>query len=180
MVPSISATLLRTFSGSTLRLRDSGLSAICFLLTSGTPHTVALRCFLCCFPRLLAIEANITGTSDTHLASGTWHLADAIARQERPARTRSLGVHHRLGLASAYHHHFGEEQGGESIPTLHWRGAGAKTYHIAYAFIPDEWLPRLREVSIGSKQDWIDSGLSDHVPVVVDLADAEATPSRAE
>ena len=43
-----------------------------------------------------------------------------------------------------------------------------------------EWLPRLREVSVGSKHEWIDSGLSDHVPVVVDLADTEPTQTRAE
>ena len=76
------------------------------------------------------------------------------------------------GLASAYHHHFDEAQGAESTPTLHWRGAGQRTYHIDYTFIPDAWLPWLREVSVGSKEDWIDSGLSDHVPVVADLADA--------
>ena len=40
-----------------------------------------------------------------------------------------------------------------------------------YAFIPEAWLPRLRGVSVGSKPDWIDSGLSDHVPLAVDLAD---------
>jgi hypothetical protein len=85
---------------------------------------------------------------------------------------RTLDTTKRAGLISAYHHHFGETQGAESIPTLHWRGAGQKTFHIDYAFIPHAWLPRLRDVTAGTKQDWIDSGLSDHVPIVVDLADA--------
>ena len=85
---------------------------------------------------------------------------------------RTLDAAKRAGLASAYHQHFDEAQGAESAPTLYWRGAGQKTFHIDYAFIPEVWRPRLREVSVGSKQDWIDSGLSDHVPLVVDLADA--------
>jgi hypothetical protein len=106
----------------------------------------------------------------------SWDPGMAHAKQH----ARTLDAAKRAGLASAYHHHFGEQQGDESTPTLHWRGAGAKTYHIDYAFIPDAWLPRLREVSVGSKHEWIDSGLSDHVPVVVDLADTEPTQTRAE
>jgi hypothetical protein len=94
--------------------------------------------------------------------------------------SRTLDAAKRAGLASAYHHHFGEAQGAESIQTLYWRGAGQKTYHIDYALISEEWLPRLQDVSVGSKQDWIDSRLSDHVPLVVDLADTEASRSRAE
>ena len=61
-------------------------------------------------------------------------------------------------------------------PEAHGR-AGA---HIDYAFIPDEWLPRLQDVSVGSKQEWIDSRLSDHVPLVVDLADTKAPRGRTE
>lgn len=98
----------------------------------------------------------------------SWDAAMPHAKQH----ARTLDAATRAGLFSAYHHHLGEVQGAESVPTLHWRGAGQKTFHIDYAFVPGAWLPRLRSVSIGSKQDWVDAGLSDHVPVVVDLADA--------
>lgn len=84
---------------------------------------------------------------------------------------RTLEAAKRAGLVSAYHHRFGEAQGTETAPTLYWRGAGHKTFHIDYAFIPEQWLPRLRDVSVGSKHDWIDSGLSDHAPLVVDVAE---------
>jgi hypothetical protein len=95
---------------------------------------------------------------------------DAVmAHAKRHART--LDATKRAGRISAYHHHFGEAQGAERTLTLHWRGAGQKTFHIDYAFIPDAWLPQLRDVTAGTKQDWIDSRLSDHVPLVVDLAD---------
>ena len=69
------------------------------------------------------------------------------------------------------HRHTGQAQGDETAPTLYWRGAGAKTFHIYYAFIPYQWLPRLENVTVGSSPDWIESGLSDHVPLVLDLSD---------
>jgi hypothetical protein len=97
----------------------------------------------------------------------SWDSGMPYAKQH----ARTLDSARRAGLVSAYHHHSGEAQGVESTPTLYWRGAGQKTYHIDYAFIPDAWLPRLREVNVGSKEDWIDSGLSDHIPLVVDIAD---------
>lgn len=97
----------------------------------------------------------------------SWDGGMPFAKQH----ARTLDAAKRAGLVSAYHHHLREAQGAETTPTLYWRGAGQKSYHIDYAFIPDEWLPKLREVSAGSKQEWIDSGLSDHVPLVVDLAE---------
>lgn len=60
-----------------------------------------------------------------------------------------------------------------SYTTPYWRGAGAKTFHIGYAFIPDTWFPRLEIVTVAFRQDWIDSGLSSHVPFgEMDIADA--------
>jgi len=97
----------------------------------------------------------------------SWDPGMPYAKQH----ARTLDAATRAGLVSTYHHQRGEAQGGETDPTLYWRGAGAKTFHIDYAFIPDQWLPRLEYVTVGSKQDWIDSGLSDHVPLVMDLAD---------
>ena len=86
-----------------------------------------------------------------------------------------------VGLVSAYHEYFGEVQGDESTPTLYWqsRRADGPRYHIDYCFIPEGWLPALRSVSVGSYADWVAPGLSDHVPLVVDL-DLEqlARPSR--
>lgn len=99
----------------------------------------------------------------------SWDSGMAFAKQH----ARTLDAAKRADLVSAYHHHFSEPQGAETIPTLHWRGAGQKTFHIDYASIPAKWLPRLQAVTPGDKKDWIDSGMSDHVPLVVDLADHE-------
>jgi exodeoxyribonuclease III len=74
-----------------------------------------------------------------------------------------------LGLVSAYHAARGEAQGCESEPTLYWRDRrkDGPTYHIDYVFLPRLWLDRVREVRVGSFEDWCGARLSDHVPVAV-------------
>lgn len=75
------------------------------------------------------------------------------------------------GLVSAYHDTRGEGQGRETEPTLYWRDRkkDGPTYHIDYVFLPSHWVPRIRELTVGSYEDWCGSGLSDHVPIVVDI-----------
>lgn len=73
------------------------------------------------------------------------------------------------GLVSTYHEHFGEPQGGESRRTLSMFRHENKPYHVDYIFIPQEWTPRLRTVEVGAYEHW--AKLSDHCPVVVEVAD---------
>jgi exodeoxyribonuclease-3 len=75
------------------------------------------------------------------------------------------------GLVSAYHELKGEEQGQESEPTLYWRDRkkDGPTYHIDYVFVPERWISCVREFAVGSYEEWCGAGLSDHVPVVVDI-----------
>jgi hypothetical protein len=48
-------------------------------------------------------------------------------------------------------------------------------------FLPQAWLGRVRELSIGTFEDWCGARLSDHVPVVVEVDAAPAVaPVRAE
>ncbi len=76
-----------------------------------------------------------------------------------------------FGLVSAYHAIRGEAQGAESEPTLYWRDRtkDGPTYHIDYVFLPRSWITRVSHLSIGRFEDWCARGLSDHVPVVVDV-----------
>ena len=76
-----------------------------------------------------------------------------------------------LGLISAYHSVRGEPQGRETIPTLYWRDRtkDGPTYHIDYVFLPIGWIERVKELSLGTFEDWCGSGLSDHVPIIVDI-----------
>jgi exodeoxyribonuclease-3 len=73
--------------------------------------------------------------------------------------------------ASAYHEFHGEQQGGESRPTLYWRDRrkDGLTYHIDYVFLPDPWIRKVKELRLGRFEDWCGAGLSDHVPVIVDV-----------
>ena len=76
-----------------------------------------------------------------------------------------------LGLVSANHEFHGEQQGGESRPTLYWRDRrkDGPTYHIDYVFLPDPWIRKVKELRLGRFEDWCGAGLSDHVPVIVDV-----------
>jgi len=84
----------------------------------------------------------------------------------------SVAILESYGLVSAYHERMSERQGEESIPTLYWRDRkkDGPTYHIDYVFLPRTWLDRIRGFSVGTFEEWCGSGLSDHVPVVVDVA----------
>lgn len=77
----------------------------------------------------------------------------------------------RLGLVSAYHVGRGELHGNESLPTLYSRDRkpdGPK-YHVDYCFLPLEWCSALREIEVGTFDAWVGRGLSDHVPLIVDV-----------
>ncbi len=74
-----------------------------------------------------------------------------------------------LGLVSAYHSHHRVEQGAEQDPTLYWTWNQNKTYHIDYVWIPEKWLPAVTSVTVGDYATWVESRLSDHVPLSVDL-----------
>ncbi len=72
------------------------------------------------------------------------------------------------GLVSAYHEYHGEAQDGESRPTFYQYGHEDKPYHIDYCFLPEAWMPRVKDVTVGSFAGW--KGLSDHRPLVVEVA----------
>ena len=76
-----------------------------------------------------------------------------------------------LGLVSAYHAFLGLEHGAEQHPTFYWRTRteDGPTYHIDYVFVPEHSLSLLSHVSVGSRTEWIASGLSDHAPLIVDV-----------
>lgn len=77
----------------------------------------------------------------------------------------------RLDLVSVYHARTGEAQGAEATPTHYWRDRrkDGPTYHIDYIHLPRGWLERVSHFGVGSFEDWCGNGLSDHVPLVVDI-----------
>jgi exodeoxyribonuclease III len=77
----------------------------------------------------------------------------------------------RLGLSSAFHVGRGERHGKESVATLYGRDRkqDGPQYHVDYCFMPLEWCSRLADVTVGEFDGWIATGLSNHVPLVVDV-----------
>ena len=78
------------------------------------------------------------------------------------------------GLVSTYHSFHGEAHGKELQPTFYFRWKQPHPYHIDYCFIPKAWTARVREVTIGSFEDWKDH--SDHRPLLVDISDSGNLP----
>jgi exonuclease III len=71
------------------------------------------------------------------------------------------------GLISSYHDYYGEEHGCESRNTFYLYRKADRPFHIDYCFIPRQWQENLRQVSVGSFEEWI--GQSDHCPIMVEL-----------
>ena len=76
-----------------------------------------------------------------------------------------------LDIVSVYHNLTGELDGEETVPTLYWRDRreDGPTYHIDFAFVPRAWLSRITHFEIGKFADWCGNGLSDHVPLILDI-----------
>src|SRR6185312_404717 len=83
----------------------------------------------------------------------------------------AVAILERYGLASAYHALTGEAPGKETAPTLYWRDRrkDGPSYHIDYVFLPADWLGGSATLSVGEFEPWCGAGLSDHVPVIVDV-----------
>jgi exodeoxyribonuclease-3 len=97
-------------------------------------------------------------------------------RWDKPKRLNNHGTNvselQKLGLVSAYHHCRNEKQGAELEPTIYWRDrtVDGPKYHIDYCFIPSDWTKSISSLTVGCFGDWVGNGLSDHVPIVVDVA----------
>ncbi|MEW5838091.1 MAG: hypothetical protein AB1717_04585 [Pseudomonadota bacterium] len=76
----------------------------------------------------------------------------------------------RLGLTSTYHHFFDEAHGEETRPTYYFHWSEQKPYHIDYCFVPASWVSNIRNVEIGSYDEW--KSHSDHRPMLVEIANA--------
>jgi exodeoxyribonuclease-3 len=94
---------------------------------------------------------------------------------DKPRKLNNHGINVRaltaFGLRSAYHQSRDVNQGQEPEPTIFWRNRkiDGPRYHIDYCFVPDSWINEDLAVDVGHFQDWVGIGLSDHVPMVVDV-----------
>ena len=115
---------------------------------------------------------------ESALASGPTILAgDTNCSARGPSGERHRSNMRRLediGVRSAHHTHQGVEHGAETEMTLRWfgRGGAPSFFHCDYVFLSHDLLPRLVSAEIGTMADWVESGLSDHTPVVARIAGA--------
>jgi exodeoxyribonuclease-3 len=72
-----------------------------------------------------------------------------------------------LGLFSAYHAHHREAQGAETRPTYFHYRRRERPYHLDHVFLPEAWRAELRDVEVGSPDEWL--AYSDHCPMTVTL-----------
>jgi hypothetical protein len=74
-----------------------------------------------------------------------------------------------LGLVSVYHSFFHEPIGQATRATYYHQCHQNQGFHIDYVLIHRSRLPSVKAVAVGTFEEWVASGLSDHVPIVVDL-----------
>ncbi len=92
-------------------------------------------------------------------------------RGKGPGRRYSdvLSVLASLGLHSAWHSYHREARGAETAATLFWRWKADKPFHIDYAFMSESDRWSIIDASLGSFNKYVAGGLSDHVPLTIEL-----------
>jgi hypothetical protein len=116
-------------------------------------------------PIVVAGDFNASAVFRRGVTGGVWRIGAALARR---------------GLVSVYHAVHGCRFGEEPSPTIYWRDRRQDgfAYHIDYCFVPASWIQFVRGCDLGDFETWVASGLSDHVPLVVDI-DVNETSSHA-
>ncbi|MDR3578114.1 MAG: hypothetical protein P4L50_29970 [Anaerolineaceae bacterium] len=72
-----------------------------------------------------------------------------------------------MGLVSAYHDYYQEQQGSETRPTFYLYRHQAKPLHLDYIFIPKNWMNKLSSIEVGDYDRWRE--YSDHCPVTLEI-----------
>lgn len=87
------------------------------------------------------------------------------------AHQQTVARLHQAGMASVHHQVTGQDHGQEQAHTLRWIGPGRTPYeyHCDYLWLSTDLQPTLTAGGVASMADWVDNGLSDHVPVWSDL-----------
>jgi hypothetical protein len=119
--------------------------------------------------RAVHLYRKLIESGPTVLAGDT--NSNAIWDKQHPVKMNHSALVKKLaghGMVSAYHTFFNEAQGNETRPTYYFLWQQAKPFHIDYCFIPQQWMPAVRQVSVEPFANWKEH--SDHRPLVVDIA----------
>jgi len=109
------------------------------------------------------------------IVAGDFNVAGRAPGRSPSGATAALFGHlGDLGLTSAYHTVRNERFGAESAPTYFHHRDRARPFHIDFCFVSRSIRDRLVAVEVGDYDTWVAPGRSDHVPLVVDIADRPA------
>jgi hypothetical protein len=104
------------------------------------------------------------------VVAGDFNVGFPIAREGQTRYARKLvRTWEGLGLASVYHSFFDVEMGQESRATFFDERRRELGWHIDYTLIHRDQLHRVRNVELGDYWEWVATGHSDHVPLIIDL-----------
>lgn len=96
-------------------------------------------------------------------------------RWDRPSREwtfrRFVDALNQAGFESLYHQRNALRLGEEEATTLYWRSRrpDKDLYHVDYFFAHQSWHSRCLGFEVGSYEDWVQTKLSDHVPLIADF-----------
>jgi exonuclease III len=104
------------------------------------------------------------------LVAGDFNVGFPIGRDGLPFYARRVArTWEAIGLVSVYHAYFEVEMGQESRATFFDKGRRTLGWHIDYVLVHRDQLHRIRSVEVGDYWDWVLTGRSDHVPLIVDI-----------
>ncbi|MDE0104396.1 MAG: hypothetical protein OXN89_18645 [Bryobacterales bacterium] len=78
-------------------------------------------------------------------------------------------VESKLGLLSAYHHHYNRKAGEERHATHYFQFKKARVFHLDYCFVPKDWRKKLITWEVGPFMKWCKPKHSDHCPMTVEI-----------
>lgn len=73
----------------------------------------------------------------------------------------------KTNIHSVYHKHFNIEQGKENHPTFFLQRNKNKPYHIDYCFASEDLYCKVKNIEIGTYENWITH--SDHTPITINF-----------
>ena len=92
-----------------------------------------------------------------------------IDKRKRQGHMDNMAALTNLGMHSAVHHARSIDHGDEVDGTLYWQWNRESPFHCDLTFVPSGWLPNLSRADVGTFDHWVETHLSDHVPVTVEF-----------
>lgn len=112
------------------------------------------------------------------IVAGDFNIAPGRSQDQRTGQLRrAFGLLGDLGYVSVYHHLTGDPYGEEQLATYFHRRHQDDPWHIDFCFVQKDVIERVTSFEVGTYGDWVATGHSDHVPLIVDVAVDTSTRS---